>query len=281
VTNDSFALKLLNNGELKQFESEVNALKRFNGFAHDHMVTLLMTWRLDSKYYLLFPLARGDLDEYWGETPLPVLDQDMAHWTSKQILGISSALAQIHEPPPNALPPGTLPVPANDIYGRHGDLKPENILLYDSRDGKGILVVADLGLAKLNSILSRTQTNSRTAFTPRYKPPECDILGAKINRSYDIWTFGCLLLEWVCWIFEGNLVRIQFTNSLFSPFPSGSQADMFFDMLPNEYEGYDVVVKAKVLDVSAPFRTYTSIGSNKGQEIRRSPRISSLHTIFS
>jgi serine/threonine protein kinase len=225
LTGDSFALKLLENGQIEQFRSEVKALKRFNGFAHDHMVTLLMSWTLEGRYYLLFPLAKCDLEEYWENDPRPVLDSTMARWMSKQITGISSAVEHIHNPPADAL------LSADPKYGRHGDIKPENILLYDSPvDDKGILVVADLGLAKLNSILSKTQTNSRTACTPRYKPPECDIQGAKIRQSYDIWTFGCMLLEWVCWIFEGNLVRTQFKEDLFSPFPSGSEADMFFDV---------------------------------------------------
>jgi serine/threonine protein kinase len=239
------------NGLIDEFEREVKALKRFNGFAHKHMVTLLMSWTLEQRYYLLFPLAKCDLAGYWEKNPLPVLDKDMALWMAKQMVGIASALEHIHDPPTNGQHAGKLPVPT-DQYGRHGDLKPENILLYDSpHDKMGILVVADLGLAKLNSILSRSQPDPYANFTPRYKPPECNILGAKVTRLYDIWTYGCVILEWVCWIFEGDLVRTQFMNSLFAPFPSGAQADMFFNMLPVAgTDEYDVVVKPQVEQVS-------------------------------
>ncbi|KAH7345790.1 kinase-like domain-containing protein [Pyrenochaeta sp. MPI-SDFR-AT-0127] len=241
--NDSFALKQLMKKDREEFETEAKALKRFNGFANDHMVTLLMTWTIDGSYYLLFPLAKCDLDEYWQRHPLPVMDAETILWTSKQIEGIASALDSIHNPPSD-----NLRVPEDHKYGRHGDLKPENILLYDSPDYKeGILVVADLGLSKLNSILSvSNQSNNKMHFTPRYKPPECDIDEARVTRSYDIWTFGCLLLEWVCWMFLGQPARAQFLEDLHLPYPSGSSADMFFDMIPKMSGGHQVIVKSHV-----------------------------------
>lgn len=249
-TDNNFALKQLKQKDLVDFRREVKALQRFNGFNHDHMVTLLMTWELDSKHYMLFPLARYDLDKYWEIEPLPKLTVYMARWMLKQIIGIAGALAYIHNPPANSRPSDNLTIPTEE-YGRHGDLKPENLLLYDSPfDSRGILVVADLGLSTLNSILSKTQTNSRTPCTPRYKPPECNILRAKIRQSYDMWTLGCLLLEWVCWAMQGDHARADFMYSLFAPFPSGSRTDMFFDMEPKENEKYDVIVKRQVSWVS-------------------------------
>ncbi|OAL01047.1 kinase-like protein [Phaeosphaeriaceae sp. SRC1lsM3a] len=247
LTNDNFALKQLTNGEIEAFEREVKALKRFNGFDHRHMVTLLMSWTLEKRYYLLFPLAKCDLARHWENEPLPTSEPKKTLWMSKQVVGIASALEHIHDPPSNSQVTDNLPVPTNQ-YGRHGDLKPENILLYDSPDDAGgILVVADLGLAKINSILSRSQADANAHFTPRYKPPECNILDAKVTRLYDIWTFGCIILEWVCWMFEGNSVRSQFNSSLFAPFPHGSEADMYFDMLPVAGTiDYDVIVKPKV-----------------------------------
>jgi len=240
-------LKQLIKQDREEFTRELDALKRFNGFGNKHMVTLLMSWTLDGNYYLLFPLAKCDLDEYWLRHPLPTLDKDTVRWTSKQIIGVASALDSIHDPPSNSLR-----VPEDNKYGRHGDLKPENILLYDSPvDPQGILVVADLGLAKLNSILSRSnQSTSRMHCTPRYKPPECDIEGAKVTRSYDVWTFGCLLLEWVCWLFHGQPARAQFLDGLYSSYPTGSSADMFFDMQPKASGGHQVTMKPNVLEVS-------------------------------
>jgi serine/threonine protein kinase len=252
-TDDSFALKQLMQSTFDEFHGEVEALKRFNGFAHDHMVTLLMTWKLNGQYYLLFPLARCDLSEYWDKNRSPEHSAGAARWMLKQIIGITSALDHIHDPPS----PNALPLPADHKYGRHGDLKPENLLLYDSsEDSRGIILVADLGLSTLNTIVSRTQTNSRTRCTPLYKPPECHIKGAKIRRSYDLWTLGCLLLEWVCWALEGEEARLEFMNSLFSTFPTGSETDLFFTMRPREHGMVTVTVNEKVLVVSVISVTY-------------------------
>jgi serine/threonine protein kinase len=179
-------------------------------------------------------------------------------WMSKQLVGISSAVSSIHDPASNGigrdvgLVSATLQAPHDENrYGRHGDLKPDNILLYDSpKYANGILVVADMGLSKLNSILSRSaQSNSRVPAAPRYKAPECDIVGAKIKRSYDVWTFGCLTLEWVCWLFGGQSARETFIRSLDKPYPSGSRKDMFFDMVWQHDEQYKVVIKPEVEEV--------------------------------
>ncbi|KAF2823101.1 kinase-like protein [Ophiobolus disseminans] len=253
--NQGFALKQLVNEDRHEFQQEVDALKVFNGFAHPHMVTLLMTWTYRSKYFLLFPLAKYDLGKYWEEEPVPKIDKDMVLWMSEQLVGIAGAVASIHDPGTGlsgrnyGASSGNLRVPGEEHkYGRHGDLKPENILLYESQGtGKGMLVVADMGLSKLNTILSRsTQSNSRVPATPRYKPPECDIEGAKITRSYDIWTFGCLALEWVCWLFGGQSARESFIFSLLKEYPPGTRKDMFFDMIPKRSGDYRVEMKPEV-----------------------------------
>jgi serine/threonine protein kinase len=256
-THNGFAQKLLLKDDLEEFQREADVLKVFNGFTHPHIVTLLMTWKWNSSYYLLFPLAKCDLDKYWETAPYPTVDMESVRWTSSQLVGISSAVASIHDPSSNGsngdigTTRATLQVPDDNRYGRHGDLKPDNILLYESPDyAKGILVIADFGLSKLNSILSRSvQSNSRVPATPRYKPPECDIAGAKIKRSYDIWTFGCLALEWVCWLFGGQSARESFLLSLLQPYPSGSSKDMFFDMERRQNEEYNVVIKSEVKEV--------------------------------
>ncbi|KAH7091632.1 kinase-like domain-containing protein [Paraphoma chrysanthemicola] len=244
-TDNSFARKQLMNDDAKEFEDEAAALRRFNGFGNDHMVTLLMTWTQHRSYNLLFPWAKCDLDNYWARDPLPIMDAETIVWTSKQVTGIASAIKSIHNPSRR-----NLQVPDDNKYGRHGDLKPENILLFDSPlDKMGILVVADLGLAKLNSIVSRSmQSNHKIPGTPRYKPPECDIEGAKIARTYDIWTFGCLLLEWICWLFQGQNNKALFIWQLGSLYPTGSIGDTFYSMDSQGNGRYLVTVKSKVLE---------------------------------
>ncbi|KAH7081175.1 kinase-like domain-containing protein [Paraphoma chrysanthemicola] len=247
-TDNRFARKQLMNEDAKDFEAEAKALRRFNGFGNEHMVTLLMTWTQHRSYNLLFPWAKCDLENYWARDPLPIMDTGTIVWTSKQVMGIASAIRSIHNPSRK-----DLQVPEENKYGRHGDLKAENILLFDSPgDKRGILVVADLGLAKLNSIVSRSnQSNRKIPGTPRYKPPECDIEGAKIARTYDIWTFGCLLLEWICWLFQGQENKASFIYQIGSVYPTGSIGDTFYNMEPQGNGRYWVAVKPKVLEKMA------------------------------
>jgi serine/threonine protein kinase len=224
-------------------------LNRFAGLRHDHLVRLLASWsrprNFIREYCLLFPLARCDLDLYWEERSM---SDTTIRWIAKQILGLTDALKSIHDPPSDALKP-----PDQRQYGRHGDLKPENILWYDSpHDPHGILVIADLGASAVNSLWSRSAVeNKAIQHTPRYKPPECDLRGGKISRSYDIWTFGCILLELVCWCLEGKDGRQAFVFERFAPYPTGLQTDMFFDIKPAENRTYVVLVKEGVTKVTA------------------------------
>ena len=221
---------------------------RFNGFQHPHLVTLLATWTVNDSHSLLFPCAMCDLDLYWtNNNPNPTMDVQTVRWISKQVRGLAGALYTIHEPPNDALLP-----PNEHRFGRHGDLKPENILCFASPvDKAGIWVIADLGLASLNRALTRSNIPNRDIQgTPRYKPPECDLEGGTVSRSYDIWTFGCLLLELVIWALRGEQGRQRFLEELMKPYVTGSQSDRFFDIRQKESGGYVVLVKEEVNEVS-------------------------------
>ncbi|KAH4265069.1 hypothetical protein HBH64_008060 [Parastagonospora nodorum] len=245
-TDDEFALKRLLKNDALEFRREAKAGERFNGFVCDHLVTLLMTWTLNDQYYLLFPLARYDLEEYWSHYKSPQVSPSMACWMLKQIVGITAAVEYIHDPP-GSQPADTLGVRDDREYGRHGDIKPDNLLWCDSpKDRRGIVVVADLGLATLNSVVSRTQSNTKTRCAPRYKAPEFNMKGFKIRRSCDVWALGCVLIEWVCWALEGNDARVQFLTDLFQPFPSGSQTDLYFEMERKQNKIVNVTVNRAV-----------------------------------
>lgn len=92
---------------------------------------------------------------------------------------------------------------------RHGDLKPENILIFGSGDDceLGQLKIADLGLAKQHKVRTehrRTPTNTKFA-TVVYEAPEAMTLPAEArSRRYDIWSFGCVMLEFVIWLWYGH-----------------------------------------------------------------------------
>jgi serine/threonine protein kinase len=208
-----------------------------------------MTWTLNNCHYLLFPMATSNVEVYWEDHPKPIMDLGTVQWISKQVLGMTSAIDSVHNPPSDTLLP-----PENQLYGRHGDLKPENILHYSSpKDERGIWIIADLGLTALNSVFSRSNlSNGKVQCSPRYKPPECDLIGGKISRSYDIWTFGCVLLEMIIWALEGDEERRRFLRHLDKPYLTGSRSDKFFDIMIKATGGHVVLVKNEVYEVNSP-----------------------------
>jgi serine/threonine protein kinase len=110
--------------------------------------------------------------------------------------------------PVNTLVGGTNGADSSDQGGhfRHGDVKPANILVFPEA-GKllGILKLADLGLAKNHTRATRYREDpSTTKFvTRRYEAPEA-CLGQKWSRKFDVWSFGCILLETVIWLLYGQ-----------------------------------------------------------------------------
>jgi hypothetical protein len=91
----------------EEFQKEVAALKRYSGFVHEHLVTLLMTWSIEGsmedRHCLLFPWADRDLQTYWFQESnrYPCsgqkVDLEAIRWFAKQIKGMAGALAQIHD----------------------------------------------------------------------------------------------------------------------------------------------------------------------------------------
>jgi serine/threonine protein kinase len=174
----------------------------------------------------VFPHADANLRGYWEKTPLPELSETTLRWSLTQCKGIASGLMAIHEyrtslgevtnspttPPPHArrfsynLSPNPLPAENERRYGRHGDIKPENILwteLTDEDDPQGILLIADFGLVDFHGKQTRSEILPETVNgSPSYEPPERR-LNIKISRAYDIWSLGCVYLEFITWLVSG------------------------------------------------------------------------------
>ncbi|KAF2691223.1 hypothetical protein K458DRAFT_426577 [Lentithecium fluviatile CBS 122367] len=240
ITGDCFAVKRLSKLDgaraEKQdlaFRNERNMMKRFNGFIHPHLITLLMTWTLEGQQYFLFPYAECDLEVYWSEPSnwaiidheKECLEIESVRWISKQILGLTDALDSLHNP-------RNTEEDQERRFGRHGDIKPENILWFRCpSDKKGILVLTDFGLSSYDAERSRSNKRaSEAAVTPSYRPPEFDMQNGKISRSSDVWQLGCVFLEFVCWALGGPRLREKFGDQRTSPYITGVKSDAFFEV---------------------------------------------------
>ncbi|KAH7163592.1 kinase-like domain-containing protein [Dactylonectria estremocensis] len=203
--NRFFAVKKLNKSPLsKNFDTETKNLKRFVDKNHDHLIRLLVTFQHGRDYHLVFPWADGNLMQYWkkrhpGGSCL-LRDVNTAQWLAKQLKGLASGVQLIHKCTVDGDNGKTLAVEKDQIYGRHGDLKPENILWFKD-DDKGILQIADFGLADFHRRGSYKVRASRAGRSSTYRAPECD--ADLVSPSSDMWSFGCILLEFVAWYLLG------------------------------------------------------------------------------
>jgi serine/threonine protein kinase len=234
------------NGEM--FQNESAQLRRFNGLVHDHLVTLLATFTFRGQYHFLFPYAEYALDQYWEmRMPVPIMNIDTIQWVAKQCSGIMAAMDTIHDPRHLNL------YLKEKGYGRHGDIKPDNILWFNSTtDPRGILVLSDLGLASFNRETSRSNIpNAGIPPVPGYRPPECDIKGGTISRSYDIWTLGCLFLELITWLLGGWKLKQEFSEKRTTTFLiTGGQNNIFFRLNKTKEPGvYIAQIKPEITAV--------------------------------
>jgi serine/threonine protein kinase len=182
------------------FEREKGNLTRIQNLNNRHLIKHIATCQRDSSYYVIFPLANGgSLLEYWQhENEIP-RGPSLILWSLQQMLGLAEAIRALHHDLDG------------NIHCRHGDLKPANILLF-KEDGDGLLVIADLGVSRIHeqpTLLRRSGTTTM-ATTRSYEAPEVksERDGQPRARTYDIWSLGCVFLEFAIWLlYDFNAVK--------------------------------------------------------------------------
>ncbi|KAL3420050.1 protein kinase [Phlyctema vagabunda] len=216
------AIKRLFSTDEKEFKKEQSILSSISVKRHPHLIDLLVSYRHEGKYNLMFPYAQSNLRGYWDARPHPNFNRNTLLWSIKQMEGIASGLHLVHNFRV------TIPLEVDggmrmqngaqlsvgkgeERFGRHGDIKPENILWFDriygaepgKQDPMGILKIADFGLGRFHGRDSRSAQDPRwIVSSPTYEPPECK-LKKPVSRAYDLWSLGCLYLEFLTWILMG------------------------------------------------------------------------------
>lgn len=218
--NNLYALKTLKSDDSKEFELEVNALNKI--LPHSHLVTLLTTFYYKDEYHLLFPWAEGgNLMQLWKTHPKPSINVGLMRWFAEQCCGLARGLSGIH----NArMLKSELAVPldlkkshegdGDKDCGRHGDIKPQNILWFTQEHipGHGTLKISDFGLTAFHSELTtKVFPDKVRGLTQSYAAPEYDT-GPHVSRPYDIWSLGCIFIEFVTWILLGFEGVERFTS---------------------------------------------------------------------
>lgn len=263
-----FALKEIHSDDYNVFRAEVGVHEKFSASrkGHEHLIRLLTAIEHGSSYYLLFPWAQGTLVDLWENTSAsPESPHDVA-WIMRQCLGIADGLQRIHLYR-STLKEGDLDRQRSlsKNKGTHGDVKAENILFFDPPEqghvlGTKHLVVSDFGLTRFRE---QTQPSDPNGWSRTYRAPELDMeLGT--SRKYDIWSLGCLFLEFITWFLRGidatrprsdperktatdfQSVRVESDEPYGTPY----REDKFFNLQPAPgIRKTRAVVKTSVLEV--------------------------------
>ncbi|KAI0905507.1 kinase-like domain-containing protein [Ustulina deusta] len=233
-----FAIKELFEEDDIPFNKEFKNLKKVR--TKNHLLPVYAAYRQGKHYSFIFPWADGgSLNDLWTMDPL-FLKQNVrvdthedadAHRTQKVITWVASQLAGLtgrlglgflHDT--QFLEPlqATLVVPEENgkQYGIHGDIKPHNIL-YFQRDqdvdesGLGLFKISDFGLTGFHSALTRSRQPPTGPHSPTYRAPEYGVSAAYLSRKYDIWSLGCVLLQFLTWLISGPQGLKQFDNDRF------------------------------------------------------------------
>jgi serine/threonine protein kinase len=186
---------------------------------HPHLIRSFAYYKKGKSHFLIFPWAdHGNLREFWKKSP-PGLDQQYLKWVFKQFRGLAGAIERLHHS-------------QEDKATRHGDLKPENILCFSGNGSNNnhdecTLVITDVGLSKCHDKLTeyRKEATKTHSGTIMYEPPETELQPDQPrSRRYDVWSLGCIYLEFVVWLLYGVDDLDRFRSDLTS---SGSHTRFY------------------------------------------------------
>lgn len=226
--NFCVAVKTLIHSIEEEAEKEALALEDIRRSSNVHLIKAIAYIRTEPKteYSFVFPWAEhGNLWDFW-------LSQKGAQGDGKYFIRVFRQLTCLARAI-NEL---------SDKGIRHGDLKPENILCFKTDnglpagEGKKLdamvrLVISDVGLAKSHDEKTqlRAKTDTRVS-TRRYAAPELETHpNGTLSRRFDVWSMGCIFLEFAIWLIYGRKKLQDFTSGK----PSETEKFKFFITNPN------------------------------------------------
>lgn len=270
VPSNIVAVKRLFSTSENVFAKESEILKNLSSenHKHDHLITLLATYKQLGIYYLVFPWAEADLEGFWELYPVPSSkDIAMAKWLVDQCHGLAEALSKVHRydtrsdtTMPNQATRQQMTLRTSHrassilrLIGRHGDIKPKNILWFPNATPHckyGVLKITDFGIANFradDTSPTPEPPNSRT-----YRSPEWDLEPCRLSTLCDIWALGCVYLVFITWYFGGLKEIETFTERRRADGYCGNRFDNdhFFHTEMNERGVVKAKVKNSVIQVS-------------------------------
>ncbi|OBS18945.1 hypothetical protein FPOA_10669 [Fusarium poae] len=263
-SNIHFAVKTLHFHNDKGYQKEVEALERLSmkrkDKSPDHLVPLELAYRHGDKCCLVFPWASGNLKEYWKTHQKSPDNHEHVVWLFKQCRGLALGLRRLHSPRSYAISAmentntPTKEYDPDDKYGRHGDIKPDNILWFNNYNGDpDHLAICDFGSTEFNTFESKSHVKADqvNGYSKTYQPPDRHA-GGEISQRFDIWSLGCVFLEFISWFLFGHDQVFPQQRMMVDPKISKVivKEDQFFYFVHSRRRGGEKIAKVKpaVLD---------------------------------
>ncbi|KAF5252188.1 hypothetical protein FANTH_2744 [Fusarium anthophilum] len=245
----NYAVKKLLLDNRDSFRREVDAYEKLKlaQSPHPHIVPLLASYRIGGKYHLIFPLARCDLARYWRTDHMPIPSRQSTEWFASQMTGLAHALSAIHQGSGGSQEPGSY------VYGVHGDIKPANILCFGSDDSEPSLALTDFGSSYFLTPKEKDIPKS-LKYTPVYRAPEVDTTTGGITQAYDIWSLGCVFVEAMVWLLDGNAGIAELIAARLDQKDNSPNRDAFFRVKFSKRGGLTATLKPGVQRVLMSLR---------------------------
>ncbi|RWA09597.1 hypothetical protein EKO27_g5509 [Xylaria grammica] len=175
------------------FYKEKKALSRILTLRHPHLIQHIATIQRGNLFCIIFPWANGgSLCDFWRSYPdaLPTRSFKTFLWCFQQMAGLVDGLFPLHR-----------------VNYRHDDLGPYHILHFNDQDNSsvcGTLVIAGFRHAIRHHISSelRHDPEMQSASSLLYEPPEAESPTPR-PRRYDMWSIGCIFMEFAIWLLYG------------------------------------------------------------------------------
>ncbi|KAI1096931.1 kinase-like domain-containing protein [Rostrohypoxylon terebratum] len=173
-----------------EFSHEQHMLSLLRLLRHANIVQFHTSYTLRNVDYIILEAADYDLYHLFSINRPPALTDEIVF---RGMRGIASAITYVHN--------YFWEERDLKLIGCHYDLKPANILIRDTR-----FLLSDFGLSRLKSEDQGSASKFKGGFGD-YIAPEClqipDCVQQPIRRASDVWSFGCILTEMLCYLFGG------------------------------------------------------------------------------
>ncbi|KAF2821888.1 hypothetical protein CC86DRAFT_386241 [Ophiobolus disseminans] len=220
-------------GDAETWESEARILSGLTKSRRANILPCSVAIRIGDRRFLMFPwLPGGTLRDYWSNSSRRLGHQAVYDMIS-QLRGVADAIDTLHQSQvlndteglkhQISLDHENIPIFLSDdgqellLFG-HSNIRPKRLLRSDAReDSLGTLQIANMGYAsqaRLATLRKRRQTMQRQqggidyhafGISARYEATEVlEYHSIGKTRLSDIWSLGCVTLEFIIWLLYGN-----------------------------------------------------------------------------